>query len=464
MPIPTTQVLVRSFRRPPADEGDDHKQHLKRKRLTEEATHASSVAARELRAVVGLASTRGLNAEEIFQHFVVENASDAHAGEENVDGGRAGKADVIKGMERLGISLSEEAAALLIETIVRSSGEPTELRSTRTAADKGQLRGNLNQPPRAPEERGYAAVAGGTEITKPGRARETSLQRPTAGRKTLRPLLRQHITAEDLLNFASGRSAQEGKTQSSIKGESATFERGKEEPPSADNDSLPALPQGTARNVVTDHSNQSIRGDAGLSSMRKRARKRGGTGNGGSAKEAARKDILAEEARHGMGSNGSRRPSTASTSGSISANRLHQTSRGDDKLGHPQASLSTMSSLSAAGNAIGAPTTAGAMPPTATIKVEAPQKQDAPRTISMPNQVGPLGSGRNKDVQERNGRLLGSRRRWTFSACSESVTAAPAAAAVASASHEKLELASFPCDNPTQEATGGKDRVFYVDR
>lgn len=456
--ILTTQVLVESVSRPPVNEADEHKQRLKRKRLTEEAAHASSVAARELRAVVTLAGRRGLNAEEIFRHFVADGNADARAGEADAGCRRAGTKDVITGMEGLGISLSEDAAALLIETIVRSSGEPSGKHSTRLAADADQLCGNLNRPLRVPKGR-YAA--------KPRRARETSLRRPAAGQKTLPPLLRQHITAEDLWIFASRRSVRGGKVQSSSEDAKMPIDRGQQRPARAIDESLPGLSREEANEVATNHSIQSIHGEAEPSSMRKRARNIGITRGSGSAKEAARKGKLHEEAPSGMGSTGSLGPSPAPTtsgcgSGSITANIAHQTNRGyNPQSGNPQACLSTMPSFSAAGDAAAAPTTADASP--TPVQPGLTAEKDAPRPRSMPSQVGSsIDSHRKRDLEKTNGSVVGPRRRRTVSACGGSVAGVPSAAP--STSHKKAEVASFPCNSPTLEATDGKDRVFHVDR
>lgn len=449
------------------NEGDEHKQHLKRKRLTEEAVHASSVAARELRAVVSLASRRGLNAEEIFRHFVVDEAADAREGEANAGCRRAGKEDVVKGMEGLGIALSEEAAAVLIETIVRSSGEPPGQHFTRPAADAEQLRGNVDQSMRVPKERGYAAIAG-AERAKPTRARETSLKRSAAGRKSLPPLPRQHITAEDLWNFASRTSVHGGKSQSSSEDAKTPIDQGEEGTSSAGDESLPPLSQEESKQVATHHSD-SIHGEAGASSLQKRARNTGSARGGGSAKEATRKGILCEGAPRGMGSTGPLRPFPASTpsgdgSGSIAANNAHHTNRGYNQqtFGNPRASLLTTSSFSATGNAAAAPTTADSTTCTTPSGLKVAAGEHAPRPHSMPTQLGSIDSCGAGGLEESDGSLLGARRRRTLSARGGSVAVVPAAAP--SASHEKAEVASFPCDNPTLEATDGKDRVFHVDR
>lgn len=461
VPIPTTQVLVQSVRRPPKQEAAEHKQHLKRKRLTEEAAHASSVAARELRAVVSLASRRGLNAEEIFQHFVVDDSADVQAGEENVGCRCAGKNGVIKGMEGLGISLSEEAAGLLIEAIVRSS-EPPGWHSTRHAGDSGQPRRNANEPLRVRKERGSAAFAGDMNITTPKRAKGASPQRSAAGRKNPPTPLREHITAEDLWNFASRGSAQGSKAQSGSEDATMRIEIGEKGSTSADEESLlPALSQEEA----TNHPNKSTHGRGGPLSMRKRARNMGNARGGGSANKAARDGVLEENPR-GMGSTGPGRPVPASATsgggnGSIAANSAQPKNLALDQQtkGNHQASFSTMSSFSAAGNATNAPTTRALRQ---TNNLDETVGEGAPRPRSMPTQVGSVDSRRKRDLEESAGGLLGPRRRQTLPACGGSVAVAPAA--MSSASYEKAEVASFPCDDPALEATDGKDRVFHVDR
>ena len=456
VPVPTTQVLVQSVPRPPIKEADETRQHLKRKRLTEEAAHASSVAARELRAVVSLASRRGLNAEEIFQHFVADKAADARVGEENVGSRCAGRKDVVRGVEGLGISLSEEAAGLLIETIVRSSGESQGQYSTRTAAGAGQPRRNMNQPRRVPKGRGRAAFAASAENTKPGVGRQTSSERSSAGRKTLPPLLRQHITAADLWNFAASSPTQDGNAQSNSEDAETPIDRG-EGPASADEESFHALSQEEAKEDAANHSKQSIQGEAGPLSIRKRARNMGSTRGGFSAKEDARNGTFLEEDPRGMDSTDARRSFPASTTasggiGSIAANRAHQTDEmfNSPSFGNLQAS-STMPSFPIAG---GVAATAGAAASATPSGLEA-FRNHVSRPHSMPTHFTSTDS-------RRKGDLMGSRRRRTFPTLGRSVAATPAT--VPSVSREQVEVASFPCENPTLEAADGKDRVFHVDR
>lgn len=432
MPVPTTQVFVQSVRRPPVQEAEENKQHLKRKRLTEEAALASSVAARELRAVVSLASRRGLNAEEIFQHFVVDDLADARAGEESVGCPCAGKKDVIKGMEGLGISLSEEAAGLLVQTIVRSSDEPPGQHSTLPAANAGQPRRILSEPLRVPNERGRAAVAGGAESTKPRRARETSSQRSAADGKTLPPLLRQYITAEDLWNFASRTCPPGGKAQSSSGDATTPVERGEPGAAGVHEERFPLLSQKEAKEVEKHVPQQTAHGDAGPSSTRNRARNGPSIGGGGSGIIAA--------------------------NGAQQANRRYN----QQTFGNHQASLLMMPSLPATGNGATALNTYGPAAAKTPGNLEETAGEGAPRPHSMSTQVGSIDSSRKRDLEQCDGTLLGPRRRQTFPACVGTVAVAPAA--VPTVFQERAEVASFPCDNPVLEATGSKDRVFHVDR
>lgn len=105
-----TRTLVQPIARPPQVEVDEEEEALNRKLQREEASLAASVAVREIRALVVMARRRGLNAEDIFEHFDLE---------------RKGYVDTIamrKGMDTLGVIVSDEAAAIVVETVVAYAG------------------------------------------------------------------------------------------------------------------------------------------------------------------------------------------------------------------------------------------------------------------------------------------------------------------------------------------------------
>ncbi|CAN0220798.1 unnamed protein product, partial [Laminaria digitata] len=139
-----TQVLVHSAKRKPkhssSASGSAGQSRLKQKGGKGEAALAASVAARELRGLMCLARRRGLNADEAFRHFKVDGGK-----------GRAGKREVLKGMASLGLTLSGEAAAVLIETIVSSAEVPL-------SEVQLQLQ-SLEKPLERRSDRGDAAVS-----------------------------------------------------------------------------------------------------------------------------------------------------------------------------------------------------------------------------------------------------------------------------------------------------------------
>lgn len=113
-----------------------------RKFPREDARLAASIAVRELRALVEMASRRGLTAEEAFEHF------------DPTHRGSAGKAEIQKGMANLGVKLSDEAAMEVLEMVIacthgqkapkktaRRAREPPET-STSSAISRGTVAGN----------------------------------------------------------------------------------------------------------------------------------------------------------------------------------------------------------------------------------------------------------------------------------------------------------------------------------
>lgn len=435
---------MQSVRKPPAKEASEDNKHVKRKRLMEEAVLASSVAARELRAVVGLAGRRGLTAQEIFQHFVVDDAMNTNAAGEQ--GGRVGRKEIIAGMANLGIALSEEASDLLIETIVRSSAEPTPCHSTQSAV-ASQVRGSVMQPQRLPRKRGSPASAYASSLKREGG------RSSTRGTNVSPPPLRRYVTAEDLWNFASSESGNNSKHSN---GDGAPLDDG-EKRVSANRDGERRL------RANQDHEpnrpNRASHGGPSPSPKRRR-RKNGGHSPGGVT------DTSSEEQSHDTG--GSRRvcppaPSSAGY-GSRSDRPKHAQqsfSKNDRRAASDNlhGSLSTISSVStahdpAAVTALGIPATG----PTKSDLVALTAGRKKLRPHSMPAPIGSVGSGKRRGLQGRD-----TQRRWTvptrvYSASHQN------GSGLKTALLENGELASFPCHDPAEEAMNSKDRVFHVDR
>lgn len=437
---------MQSVRQPPAKEASEDNKRVKRKRLMEEAVMASSVAARELRAVIGLASRRGLTAQEIFQHFVIDDAMNANAVGEQ--GGRVGQKEIIAGMAKLGIALSEEASDLLIETIVRSNAEPAPCLSTRPAA-AGQVRGSVMQPQRLPRKRGSPALerAGGRSSTR---------------RTNVSPLpLHRYVTAEDLWNFASSELGNDSKDSN---GDEAPLDDGEKKfSESQDGEGRRRAKQANESN----RPNRASRGGPGPSPKRRRRKNSSGysPGGGRSAMQTMITDTSSEEKSRHTG--GSRRvgPPTPSSAGRGSrSDRPKHTQQSFSKndrqaSGSLEGSPSTISSISTAHN----PTTATALgipaaEPTKSSRVPPTAGRNKFRPHSMPVAIGSVDSGKRKGLQGRD-----TQRRWTMPTrvCSAPHQSGPG---LKTALLESGELASFPCHDPADEAMNGKDRVFHVDR
>lgn len=401
----------------PAKVVEETNQRSKRERLKQEALLASSVAARELRAVVGLARRRGLNAEEVFQHFVVDDGEGTDAGgKETGRRGVAGQKEIIKGMEGLGISLSEEAATLLIETIVHSCVEPPPRLPTRPAADDGVK--SSSSPPR------------------------------------------QHINAQDLWKFAQAQRS-----------EVVTSLNRREERGSAigSDDSLPSESQ---EKLAMKGSKQSIHGESGPLCKRRRTKDTGDSRARGSTKRNTGKDAM-KESPHGMGRTNRLSPlETHLIPGGASGSREPMSGQppswGNTQhaFGNYHASVSTMSSMFT-GNDVRAGAGAGAAS-VRCIGHEEAAKKDAPRSHSMPNHANSVESRGKRNLQESGDRSLCPPRRKIFPVRAGSAVPRQDRPRVPAAQRctpfKKAEVISFPCDNPSAEAMDSKDRVFHVDR
>ncbi len=469
--ISTTQVLVQSVRRPPAKEDEEKHERSKRKRLKEEALLASSVAARELRAVITLASRRGLNAEDVFLHFVAEDAVVGRTREEGEVELRcrcAGKKDVVKGMAGLGISLSEDAAALLIETIVRSSAERSpQCRKNLAAADKdvGHLTGNLGASRRVLKGSADTATAGAAKRVA-NRGRQARVKRSAPGPKSLSPLPRQHITAEDLWNFALRNNAQDTQSQSGSEETKSPAGRGKGGTRNSQGEGLHALSPDKQEQAT----NADIYGGAGPSSKRRRTRQDDHSWRSGSAKGTTGGGMSPKHRIHGMGKARRLRPLPASAplgggGGNSELNNVDLQTWGSNL----HASRSALSPSSAARGAAAAGTATSAASPELSGR-EATAAEGRTRPRSMPTHVDSINSRGMGDSKESSGSWFDPGRGETFPACGSLAAAsvtqdhAPVPGAAPSDSHDNAEVASFPCESPTVEAADGKDRVFHVKR
>lgn len=231
-----TRVLVQHVARQPKQEEDVQEEHMKQMRLKEEAASLAAVAARELRAVVTLARTRGLDAEEAFRHFSDGIGSD-----------RAGKNEIIHGMASLGVALSEAAAALLIEMIV--AGAETSASAATSLVDL--------ERPRGANVKDHATTGStGSRSRKRGRI---SMRGSGLNSRHLRPS-RDYFTAKDLWCFA-GVSGSVGANETKASSRPRDFELGE------DSQEL-----GRASERIRSHSPTKSRTDSCVSTASKRRR------------------------------------------------------------------------------------------------------------------------------------------------------------------------------------------------
>ena len=167
-----TRVLVQPVARQPREDLDGVEPCTKRKELRQKVKFDASVASRELLAVVSLARRRGFNAEEVFRHFDSENGA-----------GRAGKNEVIRGMANLGILISEESAAVLIDIVTSATG------SSCASVEESEPKRRRGKPGK-----------GSAEATSGLSGRKTySARKPSAASQPVR----DYFTANDLWHFGS---------------------------------------------------------------------------------------------------------------------------------------------------------------------------------------------------------------------------------------------------------------------
>lgn len=443
---------MQSVKRTPKKDIEEDNQRLKRKRQKQEALLASSVAARELRAVVGLASRRGLNAEEVFLHFVFDDGAGTDPVGRETARRRAGPKEIVRGMKGLGISLSEEAAALLIEMIVRSHVKPPPRLPTLPTAGVSQLRSKRGQLRGERKEGGDAAAIGRLQNMGTGTKRGPSSKNSAAGLKPS-PSLPQFINAQDLWNFA--------KVESSELVRSLNEQEEKGSTTGSDERLTPESQEKKQEQATI----WSIHGESGPSSKRRRTKDSGYSRGGGSAKGTTGKGAL-QEAPHGMGRTNRLSPLEAHAIPNVSSGSSEPAS-GPPPYGNYQSSVSAMSSIFGGSDAgAGAGVDAG----TASVRRTGHEEavgQGAPRPHVMPDHANSINSRGQRDLRESGGRLSCPSRK-TSPVCAEPPApehdqgGLPAAAPCTS--FEKAEVLSFPCENPAAEAMDGKDRVFHVDR
>lgn len=150
---------------------------INRQARREETRLAASVAARELRALVQMASRRGLTAEEAFEHFDPDKQ------------GRVGKIEIRKGMASLGVALSDEAAVEVVEMVIACANE----QQRRAKCDPSAP---TRQAPSAREPSGNCNAGAVSKEVEVGKRGSDRANRKVAAEKSTN--LRQSITAADL--------------------------------------------------------------------------------------------------------------------------------------------------------------------------------------------------------------------------------------------------------------------------
>lgn len=168
------RVLVQSVLKQPAKE---EQRTCTQNKPTEETAKAASVAARELRSMIALSARRGLNADDVFQHFDVRGR------------GCIGTIELLQGMMNLGVTLSEEAATSLIEMIVAGGNIPYS-----TVPPARCL--NIDHA------QGIQEKEKNTVGSKPSKEKKKTLARKRVAEPKRLSTLRKNIDAKDLWNFA----------------------------------------------------------------------------------------------------------------------------------------------------------------------------------------------------------------------------------------------------------------------
>lgn len=445
---------MQSVRRTPKKVVDDGKHRLQLQRAKEKAVQASSVAARELRAVIGLASRRGLNAEEIFRHFAVDDEESSDPGRGKGDRRRAGKKEIVRGMAGLGVSVSEEAASLLIETILRSrAGSSSEVSTQFTITSS--LFGDSEGLPRSVVGNRVGSASGAHSEKLASRRERGISGKPSAERVEDMSLsaLRQYVTAKDLWSFAH----RELEHCPTAPGKQAAT------PPKGKRDNLHLSPQEKAGALDVSSPHRLAREDLGRSPKRRRTRTSGCRGGDSATQTAGRDRMSSEKLRSTEGAHRERRLEASTALGGISGSGKSVPERISGKtcsaeefqqsFGSLQASLPTTPCLPAIGNHGATTTMTAAHLSTGYNGVHEARQMSTPTHLKrgVQDARGPL---------EIDPKLLSPGRGFS----NVGGQRLPPLAGMRLGACENVELVSFPCDNPAFEAMNGKDRVFHVDR
>lgn len=386
--------------------GSEDQSRSKQKLRKGETALAASVAARELRGLMCLARRRGLNADEAFRHFEVEGAR-----------GRAGKREVLKGMDSLGLTLSEEAATLLIEIIVSSTEAP---RSEMSELQREGLKKTADMR----SEREGAAISDASALR-----RRRVIPRRATPPKSLPPL-REYFTSDDLWHFAG---IPDGVT-ARISGQAQD----------SDNDDTSVRHHsGASKGAKSPRTRALIDDKSHAHSKRRRTNQEGGEWIGGEAsagRNAVDNTITSKKPPN-------RRRTPPHTTPASSSSRQNGSGRDDrgsvpmreERAPHVPPMLSATSVPIGGSSSARRKTNLGATAGNA----------NQPRLCSMPS---PSGTTNFKRGWSQHG---AADRRQTFHSRADSSAEDPA---------RKPLWASFPCEDPVAEATNGKDRVFHVDR
>ena len=400
------QVLVHPARSQPKHSssiGSKDKSRMKQKRRTGDAALAASVAARELRGLVCLARRRGLNADEIFRHFEVEGGR-----------GRVGKREVLKGMASLGLTLSEEAATVLIEIIVSSTEAPRSKMSEVQLQSSGKT-SNMRS------ERGDASVSDVSAVR-----RKRVIPNRAAQPKSLPPL-REYFTSDDLWLFARIPDDVTARISGHAK--------------DSDNEDTGEVHHAVAsQSSRSDRTKASIDGKGQVQSKRRRTHQDNGEWVGG---KASRERSAAEKATLTEKSPSTRTPQHHTPASLSAQNSTRRDDNGsvpmrEERTKHKPPTLST-TSVSINGSCSARRINLG---------VTAENEKQS-RPCSMSSLSGTTNCKRG--CLQRGG----VDPRQTFHSWASS--------AAEDAARTPL-WAHFPCEDPVAEVTNGKDRVFHVDR
>lgn len=467
-----TRVMVQTVTKEPKVMENVERQCAKRKRLREEAAVAASVAARELRALVTLACRRGLNAEEVFCHFDVEGC------------GRAGKEQVVKGMATLGISLSVEGAAILVEWVIAASSDTADDPSSTTTPSSASQQRNLGQmllEADARETTGDSATrAHSTASQIATKIRDKVAQKNNRAGLTPTPLLRrrQQFTADDLWKFAITKPEE---TVASSKAEDSQKPKGYDN--DNNDDEIFAQGRGSARIVGPDGRRLSG-GDEKPTMEKSTLAKRRRTGGDLTSNRSGLG--LTESHRNGnqafTGCTGKK--GSASSTEKLSSNTRSRRWRQQQKQGSSSVPLyrdNRRASVTSENQELERLPPGNAQNNPSSMPAPAADDDSSQRnanglaqndTVTSPSRSTICSDVIDRNVMGAAGRSSGLHRGepeklHSSVGVSERTNkgSAQGAKVVRSVDCDNPEvLASFPCENPLEEAAFGKDRVFHVER